>query len=221
MEQILASLESNDAMDPHYLSQHNLATISNMISVTNGKIDHVYDDTSHRVEDPAEYYAPHTGIHDWTEEEEKIFLDKYAAYPKQFGIIADYLPNKTSQQCVDYYYLHKKGFIDFRKVALKFCPKRRRRGAGKRKGNALLTDIQKHDEEVHRGSASISAPPTTGRRGRKPKEKEKEKDEKAKEREKEKEREKTKERKREKEREREREGEPFERNSVANVQPTI
>lgn len=178
MEQILASLESSDLSDPHYLSQHNLATIPDMISVKNGKVDYLFDDTCHRVENPAEYYAPEAGIHDWTEEEKKIFLDKYAAYPKQFGIIANCLPNKTSSQCVDYYYLHKKGLIDFRKVVSKFSSKRRRRGAGKRKGNALLTDIQKHDEEVYRdvGSNSISAPPlVSGRRGRKGREKEKEK----------------------------------------------
>jgi len=150
-----------------------------MISVKNGKVDYLFDDTCHRVENPTEYYAPEAGIHDWTEEEKKIFLDKYAAYPKQFGIIANCLPNKTSSQCVDYYYLHKKGLIDFRKVVSKFSSKRRRRGAGKRKGNALLTDIQKHDEEVYRdvGSNSISAPPlVSGRRGRKGREKEKEKE---------------------------------------------
>lgn len=178
MEQILASLENSDLSDPHYLSQHNLATIPDMISVKNGKVDYLFDDTCHRVENPTEYYAPETGIHDWTEEEKKIFLDKYAAYPKQFGIIANCLPNKTSSQCVDYYYLHKKGFIDFRKVVSKFGSKRRRRGAGKRKGNALLTDIQKHDEEVYRdvGSNSISTPSlVSGRRRRKGREKEKEK----------------------------------------------
>ena len=176
MEQILASLESSDLSDPHYLSQHNLATIPDMISVKNGKVDYLFDDTCHRVENPTEYYASEADIHDWTEEEKKIFLDKYAAFPKQFGIIANCLPNKTSSQCVDYYYLHKKGLIDFRKVVSKFSSKRRR-GAGKRKGNALLTDIQKHDEEVYRdvGSNSIPAPPlVSGRRGRKGREKEKE-----------------------------------------------
>jgi len=183
MEQILASLESNDLSDPHYLSQHNLATIPDMISVKNGKVDYLFDDTCHRVENSTEYYASETGIHDWTEEEKKIFLDQYAAYPKQFGIIANCLPNKTSSQCVDYYYLHKKGSIDFRKVVSNFGSKRRRRGAGKRKGNALLTDIQKHDEEVYRdvGSNTISTTSlVSGRRGRKGREKEKEKKEKEK-----------------------------------------
>lgn len=173
MEQILASLESSDATDPNHLSQRNLATIPDMVSVTKGGIDCLFDDTSHRVENTAEYYAPHTGIHDWTEEEKKIFLDKYAAYPKQFNIIAEFLPNKTSSQCVDYYYLHKKGLIDFRKVVSKLGPKRRRRGAGKRKGNALLADIRRHDEEVQRDSGSPStAAPQGAKRGRKPKDKE-------------------------------------------------
>lgn len=204
MEQILASLESNDATDPNHLSQRNLATIPDMICVTNGRIDYLFDDTCHRVENPAEYYAPQTGIHDWTEEEKRIFLDKYAAYPKQFGIIADYLPNKTASQCVDYYYLHKKGLIDFRKVVSKFGPKRRRRGAGKRKGNALLTDIQKHDEEVHRDSGSPSvAPSHTGKRGRKPRDKDKEKD---KDKDKEKANDKDKDKDKDKEKEKEKEG---------------
>jgi hypothetical protein len=176
MDQILASLENNDATDPNHLSQWNLATIPEMISVTNGRVDYLFDDTSHRIEDPAEYYGLFTGIDDWTAEEKEIFLDKYAAYPKQFGIIAESLPNKTSSQCVDYYYLHKKGLIDFRKVVSKFGPKRRRRGGGKRKGNALLTDIQKHDEEVHRGSGSSSTAPSRGGGRRKHKDKEKERE---------------------------------------------
>ena len=215
MEQILASLESNDLSDPHYLSQHNLATIPDMVSVKNGKIDYLFDDTCHRVENPAEYYAPQTGIHDWTEEEKKTFLDKYASHPKQFGIIANHLPNKTSSQCVDYYYLHKKGLIDFRKVVSKFGSKRRRRGAGKRKGNALLTDIQKHDEEVNRdvGSKSISTPSlVSGRRGRKGRDKEKEKDD-------ERERERTKE-KEEREKETEKEKEEREKEKIKEKEKT-
>lgn len=240
MDQILASLENNDATDPNHLSQRNLATIPDMISVTNGRVDYVFDDTSHRVENPAEYYGPVTGIDDWTAGEKQIFLDRYAAYPKQFGIIAESLPNKSSSQCVDYYYLHKKGLIDFRKVVSKFGPKRRRRGGGKRKGNALLTDIQKHDEEVHRGSGSSATTQPRGGGRRKHKEKEKEKDaEKDAEMEtegdgdgeKEKEKEKTKEKEKDKgkdkegsepkvERERRRPGRPPNKRTVMQMQST-
>lgn len=155
MEQIIASLGIDEATDPNQLSQKNLAVIPDMITVIHGRVDYVFDDTNHRVTDPSKYYAPYTGIHDWTDAEKDIFLDKFAAFPKQFGIIADYLPNKTAAQCVDYYYLHKKQFIDFRKIVSQYAPnKRRRRRTGKQKGNALLADIREHDAEVHRDLAS-------------------------------------------------------------------
>lgn len=164
MEQIIASLGNDDATDPNHLSQRNLAVIPDMISVTRGQVDYAFDDTNHLVTDPHEYYAPRTGIDDWTEEEKIILCDKFAAHPKQFGIIADYLPNKTQAQCVSYYYLHKKKFINFRKVVAQRGPGKRKRRSDKRKGNALLTDIQRHDEELEGDSMSpapTSAPTTT------------------------------------------------------------
>ena len=157
MEQIIASLGNDDATDPNHLSMRNLAQVPDMISVVNGKVDYHFDDTADRVENPSEYFASDTGISDWTEAEKKIYLDKFAAYPKQFGVIADHLPNKTSRQCVDYYYLHKKRLINFRKVVSQFAPnKRKRRGMGKKKGNGLLADIAMHDAEVYRDSGSTS-----------------------------------------------------------------
>ena len=157
MEQIIASLGNDEATDPAHLSLRNLATIPDMISVTHGKVDYVYDDTNHRVENPAEYYGPHTGIHDWTEDEKKTFLDKFAEYPKQFGSIAGHLPNKTQAQCVAFYYLHKKKMIDFRKVVSQYAPnKRRRRGTGKKKG--IIADIQQHDAEVSGGVDLLTVP---------------------------------------------------------------
>ena len=158
MEQIIASLGNDDATDPNHLSVRNLAKVPDMISVVNGKVDYVFDDTADRVENPSEYFASDTGIGEWTEAEKKIYLDKFAAHPKQFGVIADALPNKTAGQCVDYYYLHKKRLINFRQVVSQFAPnKRKRRGMGKRKGNGLLADIAMHDAEVHRDSGSTSA----------------------------------------------------------------
>ena len=157
MEQIIASLGNDDATDPNHLSMRNLAKVPDMISVVNGKVDYLFDDTADRVENPSEYFAPDAGIGEWTEAEKKIYLDKFAAHPKQFGVIADALPNKTTGQCVDYYYLHKKRLINFRQVVSQFAPnKRKRRGMGKRKGNGLLADIAMHDAEVHRDSGSTS-----------------------------------------------------------------
>ncbi|KAJ7598863.1 hypothetical protein C8J56DRAFT_175785 [Mycena floridula] len=153
MEQIIASLGIDEATDANYLSSQNLAIIPDMISVTRG-VKVLYDDTNLSVDDANEYFAPRTGIYDWTAEEKEIFLDKFAAYPKQFGVIAEYLPHKTASQCVAYYYLHKKRLIDFRRVVSQYAPnKRRRKRGGKQKGT-LLADIREHDAEVHRISAA-------------------------------------------------------------------
>ncbi|KAL1741925.1 hypothetical protein HDZ31DRAFT_84501 [Schizophyllum fasciatum] len=122
MEQIIASLSRNRA------------TIPDMISVTQGDLPYSYNDNNLRVYDPQEYYAPDTGIHDWTDEEKDIMMRQYALTPKQFGYIADKLENKTAEQC--------KALLDFRQA------KRGGRRAGKRKGNALLADIAQHDEQV-------------------------------------------------------------------------
>ncbi|KAJ7037894.1 hypothetical protein C8F04DRAFT_384857 [Mycena alexandri] len=167
MEQIIASLGYDEATDPNQLSTRNLAIIPDMISVT-GETYYTFDDTNYLVENPSEYYAPYTGINDWTETEKELFLDKYAAFPKQFGAIASFLPNKTPSQCVDFYYLHKKKRIDFRRVVSQFAPnKRKRRRTGKQKGNGLLSDIRQHDAEVNGDaddSPSYTGRPTRGRR---------------------------------------------------------
>ncbi|KAF8889675.1 hypothetical protein BD779DRAFT_1611025 [Infundibulicybe gibba] len=172
MEQIIASLGNDDATDPNHLSAKNLAIIPDMISVANGRVDYAYDDTNHLVHNPMEYYGPDTGIHDWTEPEKEMFLDKFAANPKQFGLIADHLPNKTAAQCVNYYYLHKKKFIDFRKVIVQYAPnkRRRRRTDNKKRGNGLLADIRQHDDEIHRDSdsPSLNGRTTRGRRAMPP-----------------------------------------------------
>ncbi|KAH9932874.1 uncharacterized protein B0H18DRAFT_984374 [Fomitopsis serialis] len=167
MEQIIASLGNEELTDADHLSSRNAATIPDMISVTKGSVDYRYDDTNNVVEDLVNFYTPNTCLEDWTEEEKEIFLEKYMLYPKQFGIIADFLPNKTTAECVTYYYLHKKTLIDFRKVLARTTAGKRKRGGGrggKKKGNALLEDIRKHDAEVSRNSTA-SGSTTRRRRG--------------------------------------------------------
>lgn len=162
MEQIIASLGNEDLTDANHLSMRNAATLPDMISVTRGYVDHVYDDTNNIVVDAPEFYRQRTGIDDWTEEEKQIFLKAYAAYPKQFGTIAESLPDKTAEQCVLFYYLHKKKHIDFRKVIQHYAPRTRKGGrrTDKQRGNALLADIMRHDAEVShdRGSGTPEAP---------------------------------------------------------------
>ena len=171
MEQIIASLGNEDLTDANHLAVRNAATVPEMISVTRGYVDFVYDDTNNLVMDAPEFYRQRTGIDDWTEEEKQIFLKAYAAYPKQFGIIAESLPNKTAAQCVLFYYLHKKKHIDFRKVIQHYAPKTRKGGrrTDKQRGNALLADITRHDAEVsHDCESGTQEAPKKRRPGRPP-----------------------------------------------------
>ncbi|KAI0066817.1 hypothetical protein BV25DRAFT_1867961 [Artomyces pyxidatus] len=88
MEQIIASLGNEDMMDPAQLALRNVATIPDMISVTHGRVDGLFDDTNNLIEDPSSFYDPGPSMAAWTEEEQEIFKEKFAAHPKQFGIIA-------------------------------------------------------------------------------------------------------------------------------------
>lgn len=164
MEQIIASLGVEELTDPNHLALRNLATIPDMISVSQGEVKYLFDDTNNLVADPYRFYDTSAGIDAWTDEEKEVFLEQFAANPKQFGIIASFLPSKTASQCVTYYYLNKKKNIDFRKVISLYAPGKRRRGGrrtDKRKGNALMADIRQHDDEV---SLSHSGPTTRRKR---------------------------------------------------------
>lgn len=172
MERIIASLGNEDLTDPNQLAVRNVATIPDMISVINGVVEVTVDNTSVRVNNPEEFYDSRSGFIDWTEEEERIFYEKYSEYPKQFATIASFLAHKTTAQCVLYYYIYKKRLVDFRKAANMGVNKKRRGGRpGKQKSNALLADIQSRDEEKPRrgrrkGTTLISGDsPSEGAKG--------------------------------------------------------
>jgi len=165
MEQIIASLGVEELTDPNHLALRNLANIPDMISVSHGQVNYLFDDTNNLVDNPVDFYDDSKGIDVWTDKEKEVFLEQFAANPKQFGIIAGFLPAKTAAQCVTYYYLNKKKHIDFRKVISLYAPGKRRRGGrrtDKQKGNALMADIRQHDDEV---SLSHSGPTTRRKRG--------------------------------------------------------
>ncbi|KAG1753622.1 uncharacterized protein EDB91DRAFT_1242605 [Suillus paluster] len=166
MEQIIANLGMEELTDPSYLAIKNVAKIPDMVSVTDGCGPYYYDDTNNIVDEPAEFYSSSSALDLWTEEERLVFKEKYAAHPKQFGLISQHLPNKTAAQCVTYYYLHKP-HIDFRKAIAQYGAGRRRRngrGANKQKGNALLADIRRHDDEVLAAHPTSLAVPSKRRR---------------------------------------------------------
>jgi len=157
MEQIIASLGNDELYDPAHLALRNVAVIPDMISVTRGKVDAVFDDTNNAVNDPQSFFDPSPGLAEWTDEEVEIYKQRFAKYPKQFGHIAAGLAHKTQAQCVQFYYLHKKALIDFREAITTYGQSKRRRGGRKtdKKKGGLLADIRQHDAEVSKGQDPV------------------------------------------------------------------
>ena len=46
----------------------------------------------------------------WSPSERKTFIDLYLQHPKNFGRISAHLPFKSCEQCVEFYYRHKKEY---------------------------------------------------------------------------------------------------------------
>lgn len=67
--------------------------------------------------DPKVHFFRGANSDHWTEHEEALFIEAYLQFPKQFGKIAEAVPDKTPSQCVLFYYRAKKS-IDL-KVQLK------------------------------------------------------------------------------------------------------
>lgn len=54
------------------------------------------------------FYKDHAKLPYWSAEEKQIFIEKFTQSPKNFGYIAFFLPNKTTEECVQFYYMTKK-----------------------------------------------------------------------------------------------------------------
>ncbi|KAI3648167.1 hypothetical protein MP228_006021 [Amoeboaphelidium protococcarum] len=67
-----------------------------------------YIDNNNLFDDGQQSVKQITMANPWNDDEKKIFIQAYMEYPKEFGRIASFLPNKSSQDCVQYYYLNKK-----------------------------------------------------------------------------------------------------------------
>ncbi|XP_017234814.1 uncharacterized protein LOC108208794 isoform X2 [Daucus carota subsp. sativus] len=60
------------------------------------------------VEDPCSLETERCIINPWTSEEKEIFLDKLSVFGKDFRKIAAFLDNKTTADCVEFYYKNHK-----------------------------------------------------------------------------------------------------------------
>jgi hypothetical protein len=84
------------------------------------------DFTPRRVMDPKREERDMKHINPWTDMEKCIFFDRFLLFPKDFKKIASFLRNKTTMDCVAFYYDAKKS-LPF-KAALREHLLRKRRG---------------------------------------------------------------------------------------------
>ncbi|AES62202.2 putative transcription factor MYB/SANT family [Medicago truncatula] len=60
------------------------------------------------VEDPLAIEKERSMINPWTSEEKELFLEKFAAFGKDFRKIASFLDHKTTADCIEFYYKNHK-----------------------------------------------------------------------------------------------------------------
>lgn len=160
LEEIMANLKQMDDQDPTFRARKTTATVPDML-LGPEKLGR-YDDDNDLVDDPLAFYDFAGRLEPiWTQEEKDVFRRVYPNCGKQFGKVADKLPNKSVGDCVQYYYRTKKE-IDWKGlVAAKRGGERKRgRGAaavgatGKKPGksSALLADLERQKPTVNPNS---------------------------------------------------------------------
>ncbi|TXT15601.1 hypothetical protein VHUM_00104 [Vanrija humicola] len=142
---ILAGLADSAAKDPTHRATKTAATIPDMI--LDMERDFRYEDENNRVDDPLAFYNFSGNAEAiWTEEERDKFLRRYLQYPKQFGRIAEGLPNKSAGDCVLYYYRTKYDNDYKTLLATRRGAKARRSAVSKKKSSALMADLERNKQ---------------------------------------------------------------------------
>jgi hypothetical protein len=144
--EILASLENADLRDPDVRAARTAAVVPDMAVDPSERAEIIscnFDDDRYRIEDPVEAYGIVTPMETWTEAEVETYCKGYSQHPKQFGKIAQNLPDKTTAQCVLFYY-RMKNAIDFRSLSERRGRDGRRKKTKKRagKGSSLLSNLK-------------------------------------------------------------------------------
>ncbi|KAJ3340023.1 nuclear receptor co-repressor 1 [Gonapodya sp. JEL0774] len=163
-EAILRQLQQSEP-DPAEAKQDRWAKNVDMVLDPQLRAAMEIDDRSRLVEDPVKELDNQRAMSDegWTGAEKYIFRTKLAQYGKDFNIISKYLPNKSTQDCVFFYYRGK--YLDGLKDAV-----RRHKimtGQGRRKKQTQPKPAKPPDRALmdHDGGEDFDAPPVGRTRG--------------------------------------------------------
>lgn len=83
--------------------------------------------TSHKVDDPLKEAEEAKMNNVWTDMEKCIFLDRFLQFPKDFRRIASFLRNKTTKDCIAFYY-DSKQTVPYKGALKEHIMRRRRKG---------------------------------------------------------------------------------------------
>ncbi|KAI3935385.1 hypothetical protein MKW92_034908 [Papaver armeniacum] len=103
------------------------------------------------VEDPLSVEKERVMVNPWTPEEKEVFLEKLAAFGKDFNRIASCLTHKTTADCVEFYYKNHKS-ESFEKIKKK---KESRKQVGNLPNTYLMTSGQKWNREANAASLDV------------------------------------------------------------------
>merc|ERR1719253_1795249 len=79
------------------------------------------------IADPVSEEEERRHINIWSDMEKCIFLDRFLHHPKDFRRIAFFLRNKTTKDCIQFYYNSKKS-VPYKHALKEFLQRKRRRG---------------------------------------------------------------------------------------------
>ena len=149
VSKIAAEAEENrekEAQDTQALADlEKEATIPDMLH-HNDIAPSMFKDTNHLIESrmALKVLAFIPAPDDFSPEEHKVFTEQYMLYPKKWGQIAEGIPGRDYQDCIQHYYLSKKE-ANYKGQLSKRVGKKGRKVArgppGRPKSNALMSDM--------------------------------------------------------------------------------
>ncbi|KAL3782577.1 hypothetical protein HJC23_005280 [Cyclotella cryptica] len=126
-EQIIAELAAKEAMEKRIKEggcalPHQRGVLENSLfaSFSNGFL-------GNRVDDFVKDEEERRNINVWTDMEKCIFFDRFLHHPKDFRKISSFLRNKTTKDCIEFYYNSKKT-IPYKHALKEFLQRKKRHG---------------------------------------------------------------------------------------------
>ena len=126
-EQIIAELTAKEAMEKRI--KHGGSKLPRQVCELEKALNGTYIATfeSRHVDDPLKEADEQRNTNIWSDMEKCIFLDRFLQHPKDFRKIASFLRNKSTKDCIAFYYDSKQS-VPYKKALKEHIMRRKRRG---------------------------------------------------------------------------------------------